>query len=357
MDAVHVSFRRQTTSQPATGVTGVYHGYMGNDLRLRGTINVDSTVDRDGVNWNDNSIAVDDFGTVHIAYLDYYDGNLKYAVGNGTNWNSQIVDQGGRLGFFPSLALDPSGNPHIAYWSMTTVDRGLKYVRLTASGWTPPELVDRGLYGKYCSLAVDNAGTPHISYFDEGSGALKYATLTTSGWDRDVVDQTGQVGKLSSTALDAAGRPHISYQDLLQNDLKYVHWTGTSWSAPETVDSEWYFGSSTDIAMDAFDRPHIAYSDWGSGLRYAFRDGSGWHSETVGDASTFPYLAKSSIGLRSDGKPYLLHTYLHPQIRIFIPNFFTRSSLHGVRRFPNHFGYREPRKSPLLSSRIQTGDP
>jgi hypothetical protein len=72
-----------------------------------------------------SSIALDDSGNPHIAYLKEDTGVLKYVAWNGSSWDIQTVDWDGDVGEFTSLALDSSGNPHISYYDNT--NRDLKY--------------------------------------------------------------------------------------------------------------------------------------------------------------------------------------------------------------------------------------
>lgn len=111
-------------------------------------------------------------------------------------------------------------------------------------------------------------------------------TAAGSVWRIETVE-AGYVGQHSSLALDSNGRPHISYYDFLNNDLKYAFKDGTDWHI-ETVDFMGYVGAYTSLALDSNDRPHITYCLCDNDacttcddLRYAWHDGADWHFETV----------------------------------------------------------------------------
>ena len=129
-----------------------------------------------------------------------------------------------------SLRLNAQGHPHIAYGGDS-----LYYARYDGTRWHS-EVVDAGGgVGEYASLALDQAGNPHISYYDETNSDLKVARWTGSTWQIQTVDSAGDVGGETSLALDASGHPHISYSDWTNYDLKYAYHDGSAWHI-QTVD-------------------------------------------------------------------------------------------------------------------------
>ena len=112
---------------------------------------------------------------------------------------------------------------------------------------------------------------------------LACTTAWALDWSVQRVDEVGNVGPYSSIALDATGRPCISYVDWSNRDLKFAAWNGSSWSV-ETVDDDWVY-SGTSLVFDSGGTPHINYAfdtgEWSGGLRYAFKQGASWITETV----------------------------------------------------------------------------
>jgi PKD repeat protein/ribosomal protein L40E len=261
----------------------------------RGTTWSIDTVDSTGTVGYWPSIALDSSGNPHISYFDSTNGDLKYARWTGYSWYIRTVDSTGDLGYSPSIALDSSGNPHISYFDYT--NSALKYARWTGLVWLTETVDSIGSVGIQPSLALDSSGNPHISYRDNTNNALKYAKWTTSGWSIQIVDSPG-VGWESSLALDSSGNPHISYRDGTNYALKYAKWTTSGWSI-QTAVSPGVTGSSS-LALDSSGNPHISYFDSSSNsLKYA-KHSYTWSIQTVDTASVSGY---SSLALDSSGNP------------------------------------------------------
>jgi PKD repeat protein len=239
------------------------------------------------------SLALDPAGRPHISYRDETNTSLRYAHDDGTGWQTTMVDNTGDVGTFTSIAVDAQGHPHISYYDEGSYD--LKYAHYDGTTWQIATVDSTGNVGRCSSLALDTLGQPHISYFDESNGAIRYAYYDGT-WHTQTVDPA--VGGVCPTALglDAAGRPHVAYM-VNTYELRYAYLDGT-WQY-ETISAN---GEAPDLAIDAAGRPHVSY--FGSAdVLYAYRDGSGWHSEileTVGWPS-----ADSSLALEADGTPHV----------------------------------------------------
>jgi len=138
-------------------------------------------------------------------------------------WVTGVVDSEGSTGWFSSLALDSSGNPHISYGDGTNTN--LEFARWDGSDWQIETVDTDGDVGRYTSLALDSSGNPHISYQNWSTYDLKYTRWDGSHWQIDIVDSGGDVGFFTSLALDSSDAPHISYRDYTNEGLKYA-WYG-----------------------------------------------------------------------------------------------------------------------------------
>ena len=109
---------------------------------------------------------------------------------------------------------------HISCYDRTSDD--LKYATNASGSWVTTMVDSGGDVGDYSSLAVNSSGYAYISYYDKTNGNLKYATNAPGSWVITVVDSDGDVGNYSSLAMDVSGYVHISYFDTTNYDLKYA---------------------------------------------------------------------------------------------------------------------------------------
>jgi hypothetical protein len=144
----------------------IYIYWDGDDWQLE-------TVVSDGSAGWITSTALDAAGQPRIAFLDWANNDLKYTYRDGDEWQMEtVVHQNAEtLVDAISLALDANGEPYIAYSEQSlSAHPILKYAHRDEGPWTT-ETVDDGALGDstvdtgfFPSLAIDDAGRPHISY-------------------------------------------------------------------------------------------------------------------------------------------------------------------------------------------------
>ena len=244
------------------------------------------------------SLVLDSSGYPHIAYTGY-SSDIMYANWDGAAWQIETIDEN-LAHYYVSLALDDNDRPHISYISVFyDYDDDYYYVDLKYAHWNGSEWIietvdfDLG-WREGTSLALDSSGYPHISYTDCNLDALKYAYWDGNAWQIEVVDTTNNPPWSSSLELDSYDYPHISYWG---GSLWYARWDGESWQI-ETVDPGTWVGGYTSLALNSSSNPCIAYyyaSGWN--LRYAYWNGVEWQIETVdseNQTGQFPSLALDS---------------------------------------------------------------
>ncbi len=197
---------------------------------------------KDGATWNivcaDNEddvgrytvIALDNNDQPHISYHDYTDRLFnvrywcKYAFYDGFSWLKQYIDSRKHTGYYTSIDVDSTNNPHVSYQGFSHC----QYAHHTDNGWVIEtiEPVSGELHMGGTSILLDDVDSPHICYYRASSDSypcLKYARFKDSTWILEVIDDTSDVGGFCSMALDGEGYLHISYVDWTNQTLKYAN--------------------------------------------------------------------------------------------------------------------------------------
>ena len=268
------------------------------------------------------SLAIDAESHPHLAYTltkEKEDG-LRCASWNGHVWRNQLIDQD-TISSFNSIQVDAQGNPRISYFDNSHDGHAmlrLKYAYFDGKTWYVQTVDSTPTTGKYNSLALDGSGNPHIAYSEGTLGDLLYAHWDGKEWkiaSADVhskIQETNihkqsisYVGIGNSIALDSTGNPHIAYFEREKQVLKYASWENGSWKT-EVADQPSAISDAgrASLQIDGKNQPHIAYYDAGVGvLKYVTRDDKGWsaevvdHDRRVGEAP--------SIALDRDGIPWI----------------------------------------------------
>jgi hypothetical protein len=237
------------------------------------------------------ALAVDGLGHPHFAYNSPFETGLHYAYWDGLTWHRALIDSE-TTNHFISIGLDNSGYPHISYYREEYPDRTyalyLKYAHFDGKTWYV-ETVDHQMHsGKFNSIAVDSSGKSHIAYSQVEAGDLRYAVWDGANWQFGTADSrrthNDYVGIGNSIAIDSNGNMCIAYFDTTKRLVKYAWQKDGSWQI-EVVDQlfgQWVFVDRVSLKLDSHNRPHIAYYDHGVGMpKYAMRDEKGWHIENV----------------------------------------------------------------------------
>jgi len=188
----------------------------------------------------DTSIVVAN-GVIHIAFVDS-NSFLKYIYRStdSSTWSEELVDSSDTI-MYPSIAVDSSGTPHIAYharYSGDGNDGALMFSsRIGDGAWSAsPDMIDDNLRsGLYASLAFDQQDNILIAYHRKASSAtyldsyLKVAVKNSgdTSWTLKTID-TGddsddeQAGTYAELAVDSTGKAHIVYRYESGGKLKYA---------------------------------------------------------------------------------------------------------------------------------------
>jgi hypothetical protein len=281
------------------------------------------------------SLQIDTSGNPHMSYYNTTSNSLEYATWTETGWKIETLEYGAT---FSSLVLDSGDNPHLCY----TCDEGLKYAVWNGTAWNT-QIVDTtgdpiASVGASCSLALDSKGNPHISYIDQYRGTiLKYAFLNGSSWMIYGLTDQAHGGCSTSLAIDSHDNVHIIHGDYTSKIFQYLFFNpanlpppppildpppkippeqfttpASAIGTPKIVDSYGTVGTYTSIALDKLGDPHIAYQDQSFGLKYAYCNGSTWQVKFA-DSIGFGYSGfHNSIALDKNGQPHISYSNLYP---------------------------------------------
>ncbi len=274
-------------------------------------------------------IAIGSDDVAHIAYHDHQDprnfkpdkGDATYAVLQEGEWSVSAAFDPGHDGWDNRIATDAQGRPH-----MSAIDPeefggdGVEYYHLDDSGdWVVEDIGSGPLTYKYgTSIAIDPQGNPHIAYYDQRDKDLALASRHDSGWTISSVDSDGNTGLFSSLVIDQEGRFHVSYLQQTSSSSGVVKYATkgpaeSTWEIRQvdTLD-QLVFGfvgarNITSLALDRQVNPWIAYSDEKK-LKLAVWDGSAWRIQIVEDAG--PKTLGQLVSLKLDSRD-------HPHIAYF----------------------------------------
>jgi hypothetical protein len=171
------------------------------------------------------ALALDPNGQPRIAFQDSNSGPtlatpLAYATWTGTAWTVATADPLSETGGWPSLKLDSAGNPHISHYTRNNWD--LKYTVWTGNAWETELVYTEGIAGSFTSLMLATDDRPVITFFDLTNQSLRLARQSAAGWEFEVIDSGNRVGEYSSAVLGRNQRVHVSYYDATAGDLKYA---------------------------------------------------------------------------------------------------------------------------------------
>lgn len=158
-----------------------------------------------------------------FSYYDPVSHDLMYAIYDGLNWQTEMVDTTGDVGRASSLFVDRNGHPHISYYDVT--QKKIKYAFYDGSSWhsliVNSEPVkrntkiivdaDNGVHIVYCSY------TETCDFMDSGfciiDGPdvpnLKYAYYNGQSWSYEDIEPS--VDLEFNLFLNAEGNPCVQY--------------------------------------------------------------------------------------------------------------------------------------------------
>jgi peptidoglycan/xylan/chitin deacetylase (PgdA/CDA1 family) len=158
--------------------------------------------------WN-ASPAVDRMGHLHVA--DETPTGIEYSDDTTGAWQSERVATTTDTTFAsrPSIALDPTGGVDLVYLVLTIAGTELEYQHRTHAGvWSSPTIVATlTAPASTATIAIDPGGQPVIAYatLTGRLQGISLARLTSTGWSHTHVPTTNGSFLNPSIAIDAQG--------------------------------------------------------------------------------------------------------------------------------------------------------
>ncbi len=238
-------------------------------------------------------------------------GVLVATLANGV-WTRAAVDEGVK-GLTAdnvtgtSIAVDSQDALHVV-WSTT---KGIWYATNAAGDFTP-EQIDKGpIAGP--SIALDATGKPLVAYY---SGDSVYAgTQRGSHWDVQQVAKTGTCSNCppvrTSTAVGGKGGAIVAFTDLNKQAPMVAWQSRNSWKTDEVEPGVGGFGIS--LAEEGNGIPHVAYYTTNGEVHEASTSLASplqWKVEKVGTYATAGDVQAlaTSIAISQDGTQFVAWT-------------------------------------------------
>ena len=180
-------------------------------------------------------------------------------------------DPSGNLMQTPSLVLDSSGNPVIAYRDHSLGDLKIMHCNDPACTGGDESIVavdTASNVGRNASLQLDAVGFPVVAYRDDALGALKILHCNDgncAGANESITTPVAStVEQYLSMVLDASGNPVVAYR-VGGDDLKILHCNdGNCAGANESIttpDATGATGWQPSLRLDSTGNPVVSFSN------------------------------------------------------------------------------------------------
>jgi len=187
-----------------------YHVAASDSLKyavLSGTVWLRQTIETGGLA---PSLVLDSAATPHVAYTHRHPV-VVHATWNGSTWITDALEAPPTVTAGVSLVLDSEEDLHAAYWNVapTFNGGGFKYAYHTGTEWQAERIEELWTPAANSpSLALDSSDQPRIAYVISNESVLRYAALNGAAWVTETVAFSATTAWL---ALDGNDQPHIAY--------------------------------------------------------------------------------------------------------------------------------------------------
>lgn len=220
-------------------------------------------------------------------FFKRWDGAQWVELGGSASGTGLATDVSG----FPALAIDPSGNPVVAW--QQSVSGMTPSVQIYLKRWDGTQWVEQGgsatsggvsnttgLLAESPSLALDGAGNPTVAWQDGASGTLQIYLKQWSGTWVELGGSATAGGVSGTTGLARvpsvtlySGNPVVAWTDTKSgnSEIYLKKWSGTLWvelggsATTGGVSNTAGTSDTSSLALDASGSPVVAWRDDSSG--------------------------------------------------------------------------------------------
>jgi hypothetical protein len=259
-------------------------------------------------------------GTQHLVYTGCSDRlceeSRPYYAKKMQTWEIQMIDDSADdTGWFPSLALDPTGAAHIFYANHE--EQELLYAKHNGSEWEHTTLSSgRGGWWTSAAYSHDTLYVANTKLADKGweNAALEVGTLKNGTWNYEIVDSAKNAGWFTSMAILPNGNPVVSYNSVRNQPIGYIkvaYKENDRWNIVDIDGASIKHHVATDtngfihvVYQKASPKDDPRYADGLHDLYYATNATGSWKKSKIqegglgeiGDTGTFPRMTVDAQG-------------------------------------------------------------
>ena len=275
-------------------------------------------------NANGTDLAIADDGQRHVAWSGadgvWYSGATPESgfAAEQVDASDGAISQAGPIGP-PSITIDDSGNPWIAYQVVTSRGVEVRVATTDVEGWdvqvaATTELCN-GCASPGAAPIVVQGGAPVVLFGDPVAGEISQATAVGNRWQ-----VTSAVTGVDPTGLAATGdgeNAYLSYH--ADGSISVATSSGGSWTPAEVAgaDVQDLDDATSDVALDDEGVVYVAWDD-ANGVHMASGDGTSFEQVETQDTAggAMPSIAPTADGARvylawydPEGQDLLLGVY------------------------------------------------
>jgi len=162
--------------------------------------------------------------------------------------------------------------------------------------------------GSNTSMVADDQGNLHLSYYFPTGGQLKYAfkSVGTDHWDMMSLEHGLNVF-VTRIALDSKDNPHICYTP---QKVKYAFFDGSKWHTQSVDSAAGLVGYYCSIQITPDGKPEMSwYMEGGTYFRYAILQDGAWQVRSIeGGGGAYPGKWNSMV-LDTEGNPHMAYSW------------------------------------------------